>query len=471
MEEQVAQATLVIAAIAAVLLWLSAVAYPRVLPAVLVVAVPLFALTLKAFRVSPPFPSVETAAVTGLAVCYGFRRALSGKRVARGPVGSGIALGLFIACALFSTIVSSRAGLSLKIVVAGIWPPAVAYFVGRATGAEREARRVFAIGLCVLAVIVGIYTASNLVIRVGVTGALSPSTLMWMRGDGAINNLFVSPSGGVMTILVGIPVGMWLLFNETRLIRVLGALSVGSVFFVSLFSFSRGGWMVAALLIVVAPMICFESWKHRLITLVSVVLIIAAVFAASGVATEVVSAKMGAGDSRFDQVQQQNRENVLLRLQNYGRSVVAIFRYPLVGVGLGNYQESYSDGAIGDSGGGAELWFAHNLVLTLIIEIGALGAFSYVVFCAVGVRAGLTARFPDRRERKLNLCMVAGALGILLLASTTGGHLISHLQPVESDTYFCAPTMIVLFTTLGVLSSQPATGSRRRQTAIMEVRR
>ena len=116
--------------------------------------------------------------------------------------------------------------------------------------------------------------------------------------------------------------------------------------------------------------------------------------------------------------------NVSVRAANYVLALRSASIHPVLGVGLGNYSAIYREFP-GTTV--TPLLFAHSLILTLIPEIGLLGAMAFTLFFTLHIVKAYRRR-PREESREIDFAFASGLglLGMLVIASTSGCHLVTH---------------------------------------------
>jgi O-antigen ligase len=192
-------------------------------------------------------------------------------------------------------------------------------------------------------------------------------------------------------------------------------------------SFSRGGWVGAAVGLLAMTIMLGRRAARWVVAILGAGALLLAISAA-GLLPQPIAARLASmtqSISIFDagsvQVTDQNFAVVerMAQLQAGWRMFAA---HPLVGVGPGNYNAAYSDFAVVP-------WYAsrghaHNYYLHMAAEAGAAGALAYLALLAGVSYQGVTAlRHANRSFRH---SIVIGCCGII--AATAGHDLFENLH-------------------------------------------
>jgi O-antigen ligase len=422
---------------------------PYALP-LLVALLPVLNLARKAFpETAPPFPSLETVAVGMLWFGLTLRLMLeSRKRV--GPV-SGLGhfgllfLGIFLFFALLSTMASEDRGRSIRILLAGgIGPYACYYLTLRYMRTREDIHRVV-FGVIAMGIVAGIYTLMNLQNRLGQAGGVLGSVAAsWLYNEAPIVNVFFVPSEAVAATIPVLPLSLWYARYGQRYRLPVLAVALSAFGLISIFSFSRGSWLATLAAILGSLLVLHRGRRLRIAAAVTVGLALVIVILGQYL-MPVLEARLQSGMSG-------SGGNSDTRIANYALAIRSGLRYPFIGVGLGSYPAIYVDFPQADA---PFLSFAHSLMLTLIPEVGAVGAAAFVLCFAAHIAMAFKRRSVPQADAELHRAIGVGILALILVASTSGCHLVSYLLTETEWTYFTAPAMIVAFTLMGLVASKP----------------
>jgi O-antigen ligase len=212
----------------------------------------------------------------------------------------------------------------------------------------------------------------------------------WMRAFGFFPDPHVFSFFVSLCFFVGLGYFAW---EENKKWKVfIGAGEI--IMFISItLSFSRGaylGIMAGGLFLLAVLLIRSRNFK-KMAAVGAILIIFTAVFFQGTIRSRLVSA--------FNFKEGSNAE----RAKNWGQALDAAGRYPLFGVGLGNYS-SYVD----PSSGERSSIYAHNLFLDVAAETGILNGiiFIFLILCAIWRNIG--------RKDTLGLGLAAGLVYFLV---------------------------------------------------------
>ena len=446
---------LVAAAMAGV--FLAALRRPAMGLGVLFLGLPALNQSWRLFGWERPFPSLETWAV-GLLVLGALGYGVAG-RARRGREGresederiSLCAFAVFVAAALVSALGSDAPGLGLRVVVAGGLAPVAVWLVARGAVRHPVDIRWLAFGLFGLAVQTGAYALVNFNEQ-----ALAASGDLAAFGGvsdmSASVRVFTVPSAGMAVLLPVVPLAAWYaLHGDGRRSRgVVAGLVILLALAAVLLSFSRGSWLAAAAAVVLSLPLLFRRIRPGWVLVVVGAAVLFVVAGGSEVVAELLRFRLEGTNSAH---------NISGRASNYLLALASAPRYLLFGVGPGQYPAVYAAFPEAAASWGMPLWFAHSLLLTLIPEIGLLGAVAFGLPLFRSVWRGMRGARLDDRVGAFGYAVAAGVAGFLVVASTAGTHLVTYLNTARIEgTWFTAPALIV---TLGLVGA--AEGLRKAQ--------
>jgi len=440
---------LVAAAIPIALLIASTLKKPAYGLGLLIFFLPAFSLFRRLFNISSvPYPSLETISIFLIWVCAKVRE-VKKKREARNiDVRLVIAIWVFLSAGLVSSVASNNPLLSIKILFSGGVAPIVCFIIAYKYVDEFEDIRYILGGIFGLAVQAGLYTAYSYLDRAATGGAgLNLYRFIYGSGGGAVANLLFVPSVTVSTIVYAVPLSFFHRQHGTKYRKTLWPTVLFMCLLVGILSFSRGSWFGLLVAFVASIPLVFRKAKASRVVFVSmIVIILLFVFITGFYETPVDIIRYRTETFSFSGSQQSRLENNILAIKS-GQNHI------FWGVGLGQYREIYSEFPNDPASRLEPLWFAHSLFLTLIPEIGIFGmlAFLYIflLVLAGGFRYSFSGVQGERRD--LIYALLVGVVSYIIIASTSGAHVIAYLGWPESSTYFVAPALVVTFIVLGCM--------------------
>jgi O-antigen ligase len=411
----------------------------------LLISLPILSLSRKAFNDTAfPFPSLETVAVIvlWLGVLLGRKKNKPISIIARRGI---TLLIVFLCTALLSTINSDNWGLSARIVLAGVVSPCICYYVAAKYIKTFDDRYRIVLAFIIMGFIAFLYSTinmQNLAVLAG--GVLDIDAYRWFYNEAPVVNFFVVPSTAVAAIVPIIPLGIWYWKHGLRY-RVpvfLAALLSGT--FICLLSLSRGSWLTMVVAVIFSFWALYRARSVFLFPVVAIGLAAVVYLNADELVAPLLESRLQGGVTASD-------SNFVIRFDNYLITLRAGFLHPLFGVGLGSYAAIYEELNIAVF---SPLWFGHSLFLTLIPEIGVVGTVAFVIFFGQHIISAFKWRSVSQSEVDLGRAIGIGLLAIILVASTSGCHLISYLLPDSDSTYFIAPVMIIAFSLMGIIAGR-----------------
>lgn len=414
--------------------------------ALLIAALPILNLTQKSFpETAPLFPSMETLAVAimGIFMLISIRERLpSMSKLGRSGV---LLLYIFLFLSLLSAIISEDPARSARILLAGGLAPAVCYYLTSRSAQKPHDVQLIILGILCMGIIAGMYTFMNLMNRIGfLGGVLDVGTYKFVYNEAPIVNFFTVPSAAVAATSPVLPLALWYgKYGRNYRLPIMFVAAFSSLF-ISLFSLSRGSWLSTLFVGVLSLVYLYRGGHLRFIVALCIVISLVVFAGFDRFITPLL-------ESRFHQATGIGADSSTeARLANYMLSIEAGLYHPILGVGLGNYPDIYKE--IPNSV--PQLIFAHSLLLTLIPEVGALGAAVFALFFAVHISEGFRCRYVSQVDADLGHASAVGLLGLLVVASTSGSHLVNSINFITEWTYFCAPMMIVACTLMGTIAGR-----------------
>jgi len=290
-----------------------------------------------------------------------------------------------------------------------------------------------------------LYSAINMNNLQGfVGGALDIDTYKWFYNEAPVVNFFVVPSTAVAATVPIFPLGLWYWKHGLRYRVPISVAAFLSGIFICTLSLSRGSWLTMVFVIVCS---FFTLYGVRRASLYA--------FATIGVASLIyqyvdpfivplLQSRLPGSFTILDM-------NIETRADNYLLAIRSGYLHPLFGVGLGSYTAIYNEL---NNTAFTPLWFAHSLFLTLIPEIGVLGTVAVVLFFGTHIVSAFKWRNLPKPDVDLGRAVGIAIVAIILVASTSGCHLISYLLPRTESTYFIGPVMIVAFSLMGIIAGR-----------------
>jgi O-antigen ligase len=406
------------------------------------------------------FPSLETIAVIVVWLCAQAMEVASDK-VASAPRHSSLATGhlplaptasgivpavLFLSAGLISSLTARDPALSFRILLAGGLAPLLCFSIAHRYVRDQQELRPVLLGVFALALQTALYTVVTFSRRQGM-GYTGLEMYVWLYTKASVLDLFTVPSVAVATNIVAIPLAAWYWNHGGSQRRPVGAaVLVGTLLSIAL-SLSRGSWLAGAVAIVGS----LPLWFRRVrLSGVFIAIAVIVVLYATGIADLV------RGGILYRLVGQQlSLSSQDPRVANYVLAMGSASRFVVSGLGLGQYVDIYALYPDAVAAQIPPLWFAHSIFLTLIPEIGLIGAaaFAYLFLMTIVRSFRLYRRGLSSERAALSYALCVGVVSYLVSASTAGAHLIAYLLTSETrQTYFVAPALIVAFSALGAIS-------------------
>ena len=391
-------------------------------------------------------PSFETIGAFILLAIIIFRR-LSGMEKPP-PRSRGVRqIGIFLAMVFFmfavcSSIISNHSILSLQILLAGGVVPIICYYITLVSVKTFDDIYNISFGVIGMAIVAGSHSLLNLFNRLGQIGSgLGSQAYEWMYGGNPVVNVFGPPSAGVAAIISALALIFWYWkYGKKYKIQVL-IVGIGACLVMFLFSFSRGAWLSSILTVFGCVWVLFRNRKIQfvLLTLTALIIIFATGF--QKIVMPILESRLSKNP-----ISSSDR-HITGRAYHSILAIKSGVKYPIVGTGLGSYSDMFKKYP-------AEkipyAWFAHNLIPTLVTEIGLMGAMAFALFYLLHIIYAFRWKYSGDKENEMGKAIGIGLLGFMTVASTSGCHLVNGLSPIN---YFCAPHMIVIFILMGVVAS------------------
>jgi O-antigen ligase len=225
---------------------------------------------------------------------------------------------------------------------------------------------------------------------------------------------------GLLVLIL--PIAVALLFSERRSwYRLAAAAASGIIGLALLTTLSRTGWIAG---FVGLGVVVFLARGRVLVWALALVVVVALLVSFAGVT--------GALGERAASATDLGQYEVASRLDFWSASLKILETSPVVGVGLANFAEAYSDvnlqGKWNLPGSGYRPPpHAHNLVLTLLAETGVVGVAAFFAFVAAVISALVRAlRGADPRS-KLLVAGIAGALAAIFVDNSADVTLFNNV--------------------------------------------
>jgi hypothetical protein len=395
----------------------------------------------------PFFPSLETIAVMLLWGCVQVRSLKHGSPHGVADIPVKIAILVFFTAGLLSSMAARDPDLSLKILLAGGLVPWLCYSI-----ASRYARTVadmeyVVYGFLGLAIQAAVFTVVTFDRRQSQSMMVygDQELYTWMYSQAPATNLFIVASATVSVIVSAIPLATWYLqYGKWQRPLVWVVISIG-VAFTALLSLSRGSWLGTLVAVVGSlPLIFKQARVSRVMLIIAIIIVIYFAVPTDFVRGIVLFRIEGSSFGNIDSRQ----ANYMLALQSASGHIVA-------GVGLGQYARIYWEFPRALASRMPPLWFAHSLFLTLIPEIGLLGAAAFFYLFLSRLMRGIRpyqSGVPDK-VRALAYASSVGVVSYMAIASASGTHLVAALRHDAHSTYLIAPALIVACALLGIITA------------------
>jgi hypothetical protein len=395
----------------------------------------------------PGFPSLETIAVILFWGCIQVRSLKHGSPYHKKEISVGIAIGVFFLAGLLSAMAARDPVLSLKILIVGGLIPWLCYSVAVNYARTEIDMESVINGFLGLAVIAAVYTVVTFDRRQSQSMLLvgDQELYRWMYSESPAANLFIVASVTVSAVVPAIPLAAWYLqFGRWQRHLVWSVVSIGVVT-TAFLSLSRGSWLGTLVAILGSLPLIFKQIRVSRVMLIITIIVVIYFAVPQNFVKDIFLFRIEETSSRNTEIRQ---ANYILALQSASRHVIA-------GLGLGHYDDIYQEFPRASASYMNPLWFAHNLFLTLIPEIGLLGAAAFFYLFVSRIFRGLRIyqnSIPDK-VRALAYASSIGVISFGVIASTSGAYLVASVRNDGQDTYFIAPALIVVCTLLGIITA------------------
>ena len=406
--------------------------------AVFLCSLPLYMRFLQVTRI---YPTLEMIAVLILMVKY--HKPSYYPHISRScllPVATYLAVTIFWTSAFLSSMFSTAPEIGVKVLLSGGLIPFIIYGCIMRTKLSKLDISWMCIGMVVLGVTAALAVILSYVYydKLGYVDDFSASGLakLYEKSNPAV--LFEVPSVTGALIAMALPFSALLFTWQTIWEKMLGFTGFILMSVAMFLTLKRGTWLAFVVILPFCLQIGCSGKTKRLVGIGIVVAIVFSVmFVASGLGLlpDVLHSRGMMKDGLSN--------GTGTRLENFIIAATSAVRFPVLGLGLGQYSQVYALFPEADASSGHELWFAHNLFLTLVPEIGLLGAVSYLF---IHLRFLFLARsgFVSEVHRPVLRACFTAVLAFLVHATVTGLYLISALGNIETTSFYC-PVLTVLF--------------------------
>ncbi|MDI6716066.1 MAG: O-antigen ligase family protein [Actinomycetota bacterium] len=223
-----------------------------------------------------------------------------------------------------------------------------------------------------------------------------------------VGSTFGNPNFYAEYLVLMIPIGLALVLGLRGIFRRTYMAAATLLLFVGLIlTYTRGSWMATGIGIVLMSLLT-ETWLFW----VWAALFAAALIAAPGVASRLASiTDITGGTAGF-------------RMKLWRIASGIIREHPLVGIGIGNYYEAFTEYVFRNpkQNVGWVMYGAHNSYLTIWAETGIFGILSFVLIILVSIKYGLyimRVKAKDKYLAWINSAILAGIIGFSLNGLTS----------------------------------------------------
>lgn len=415
----------------------------------LILALPVLGLSRRLFSgPSIIYPSLETIAVIIVLACSKLNRLRKEVEIRRLDKRLTIAIWIFLSTCLLSSIVSDNPTLSLKILLSGAIIPVACFLIAYRHIEEIDDIRFVIYGFFGFAILAALYTVIGYVTRIS-SGLGGSELYKWLYNEAPVANLLVVSSVTIATLVYAVPTAFWYRAYGSRYRRMLWIIVIIACLITGILSLSRGSWSGLSVAFIASIPLIFKKGKSSRAVLVFIIIAAITLIYFAGfyqTPTEIIQFRLEAPYAE---------QGVQSRLANYNLAMKSATKYYFWGVGLGQYTMVYKAFPDEPASRSSPLWFAHNLFLTLIPEIGIIGALAFIYIFIHILVVGFKRSFsnPNEGEGSLIYALLIGVISYLVIALTSGAHLIAYLEWNTMSTYFIAPALIVTFTVLGCVAA------------------
>jgi len=406
----------------------------------------------------PIFPTLEMVAVGIMAVRFLIRPGRPfDKTVA-------VCLTLFLFFAVLSCSFAVHPGIGFKIIATGGILPILAYRVVASTRLDAREQ----LWVCCGIVGIGLITTASIIwsYQYRQITDLSTETLSHAYGFDNPAILFGVPSVDGTILVMAIPFCVYFLASPKIAYKVLGGVGFVILVIGAALTLKRGTWVAA--LVAIALCVLAVTGKKKVPPFTRVLLVVLIVMFVSVPHLRDFASNLVAARSTKDGALFADRA-VDARSENFALSLRSAVTFPVLGLGLGDYREIY--GYFPDDPASKEdpVWFAHNLFLTLIPEVGLIGTLAYIgLYLHFVLLAYSRLRSPG--YSLLAMCCGASIVAFLSEALLTGIYLVTEAGVPEVSPFLC-PCPLVLFIIFGFLENHYLAATRVNESMNAVLRR
>jgi len=353
--------------------------------------------------------------------------------------------GIFWVAAIVSSLLSSDPKSGLLVLLSGGTIPLVVYFLIMDSFKTPKDWLVFRHGMCVLGFIVSAVVIAGYWyrLRLGILSSFDSAglTSLYMGSNPAV--LFEVPSVDGAIIVMSLPFLFYASIWQSGPLRWFARMGLILVLTAALFTLKRGVWLAAGIeIILLSIFLIRHMMKHRkVVRLLGIMLLLLMVIPFINPAISMCIDSRQAGDEYFRDSE--------VRTKNYHLALECGTRKVFSGFGLTRYPDAYTLLPSHPATYEEHLWFAHNLFLTLIPEIGLFGALAFTLLAIKPLVRSVVLAPGIMQCSERWVCVVA-MIGALVNALITGTYLVNTYADPEVATLGCAAT-IILFALAGVL--------------------
>jgi O-antigen ligase len=384
-----------------------------------------------------PFPSLETIAVLMFWLFvqpHNFRKKSPSNRDSAVVAAAFI----FLFAGFASASYAYDAAIAYKILLTGGVCPILCLFIARRHLRTKDDVRLVILGFFGLVIQVAIFTALAWSQRQTIAPQ-NDNLVIWLyRGANPVI-VFGSPSATITAIVASIPLVAWYRIYGRWNNNLIWAIVTISTIIVGAMSLSRGSWLGLLVALTTSLPLYFKRIQMRAIILITLILLVVYFSGYYDLFLQFFDSRLSSQINTVD-----------IRLANYQLALESSTNHFFSGLGLGNYRYIYSEFPSASASKMPPLWFAHSLFLTLIPEIGLIGAIAFAYIFVSRLVKGIISyqTLASDEDRWFKFALLAATFSYIVVVSTSGGHLVATL----SD-YLVAPALIVAAIVLGCLSS------------------
>ncbi len=418
------------------IIFLGALKKPAYGIAVLLFMLPMFSQTYRLFT-QMPFPSIETLAVFVLWVAVTFHD-FSGKKPFVNDFFVNIASGVFLLAGLLSANFAHDSEIAYKILLAGGVAPLLCFSIASKNILSIQDMELVILGYFGLVIQTFIFTMLAFNIRQGLAPTdVDLASWLYIQSNPVV--AFGTPSVTIATMVASIPLTAWYRIYGGRNKNLLWLVISISTIYVAILSLSRGSWLGMLVAMIGSLPLYFKRIRISFLVMIIVILLGLYYSGYYDLFLELINFRLGNPINTVD-----------IRVANYQLALLSSSQHILFGLGLGNYRFVYLEFPLALASQLDPLWFAHNLFLTLIPEIGVIGTIGFIyIFLSRLIKGAILFRVTtDEKLHWLIYSLLVAVISYIVIVSTSGGHLVATLS--ENLT---APALIVNLIFMGCLSS------------------